>query len=56
MALKWINGKKEVVVKKELLRDAVENGVLKKDTQLALSELSGIPILVSVGRPKKKKK
>ena len=55
MALKWINRKKEVVVKKELLRDAVENGVLKKSSQQELSKLTGIPILVSVGRPKKKK-
>ena len=53
--LKWIR-KTEVVVDKALLRDAVENGVLKKDTQQALSRQAGIPILVSVGRPRKKKK
>lgn len=51
--LKWIK-RSQCVVEKSLLKDVVENGVAMKSTQQELSQLTGIPIKVSVGRPKKK--
>ena len=49
---KWVR-RDEVVVSKKELADAIENGVLTKASQEALSLESGIKIKKPVGRQRK---
>ena len=51
---KWVRND-EVVVSKKAVKDAVENGVLKKVNQELLSEETGIEIKVFVGGKKNRK-
>ena len=50
---KWVRND-EVVVSKNAIKDAIENGVLKKVNQELLSNETGIDIKVFVGGKKNK--
>lgn len=50
---KWVKND-EVVVSKDAITDAIENGVLKKVNQQLLSKETGIKIKVFVGGKKNK--
>lgn len=55
MALKWVNKRTHAVVPKDLLKDAISDGVFHASAQIALSVLLDIPVIKKVGRPRKGK-